>query len=126
MTKGFKEIKLEEKKGLKIVSMKFSDVLDREDYELFVPQLEGLFKGNDKIRFLIELEEFKGLTPGALWEEAKFSFKHFSDIDRLAVTGENKIEKIITEIATPFTKAEVRFFHTSKTDEAKKWLYEQV
>jgi hypothetical protein len=126
MTKGFKEIKLEEKKGLKIISMKFNDVLDKEDYDLFVPQLEGLFKDNDKIRFLIELEEFKGFTPGALWEEAKFSFKHFRDIDRLAVVGDNKIEKIVTGIAKPFTKAEVRFFHTSKIEEAKKWLYEQV
>ena len=68
MTKGFEEINLEEKEGLKIVSLKFNDVLDREDYELFVPQLERLFEDKDKVRFLVELEDFKGLTLGALWD----------------------------------------------------------
>ena len=126
MTKGFEEINLEEKEGLKIVSLKFNDVLDREDYELFVPQLERLFEYNDKVRFLVELEDFKGLTLGALWEETKFSFKHFNDIDRIAVVGEKRLEKTITGFTKPFTRAEVRFFHTALKDDAKKWLYEQA
>ena len=126
MTKGFKEINLEEKEGLQIVSLKFNDVLDKEDYELFVPQLENLFRHADaKVRLLIELEEFKGLTPGAAWEEVKFSFKHFNDIDRIAVLGENRKEKIITELTKPFTGAKIRFFHTAEIDEAKKWLSEK-
>ena len=125
MTKGFREIKLEEKEGIKIISLRFNDVLDKEDYELFVPQLENLFKHDgDKVRFLIELENFKGFTLGALWEETKFSFKHFNDIDRIAVVGENRTEKIITEFTRPFTRAEVRFFNTAEIEDAKKWLSE--
>lgn len=122
MARGFKEIKLEEQEDLKIVNLKFSDTLDKEDYELFVPQLENLMKHEDKVRILVELNEFKGLTPGALWEETKFTFKHFNDIDRIAVLGESRKEKIITEFTKPFTGAEVRFFHTAEIDEAKKWL----
>lgn len=125
MTKGFKEIKLEEEEGLKIVSLKFNDVLDREDYELFVPQLDNLFRdGDDKVRFMVELEEFRGLTLGAMWEEAKFSFKHLRDIDRIAVVGESRTERILTEIAKPFTGAEVRFFNTGEKDNAYAWLRE--
>ena len=123
MTKGFKEINLEEREGLKIISLKFNDVLDREDYELFVPQVEGLLKDEDKVRLLLELIDFKGLTPGALWEEAKFTFRHYSDIDRVAVVGDNRVEKIITELAKPFTGAEVRFFDTRDIGKAKNWLY---
>lgn len=125
MTKGFSEIKLEEKEGIKIVNLKFNDKLDREDFELFVPQLEGLLKhGDDKIRLLLELEGFKGLTLGALWEETKFSFRHFNDIDRIAVIGESSTEKAVTGFAKTFTGAEVRFFHTAFADEAKKWVSE--
>ena len=127
MTKGFKEIKLHEEKGIKIVSLKFNDLLDREDYELLVPQLENLFRGGgDKIRFLVELEEFRGLTLGAMWEEAKFSFKHFRDIDRIAVVGDSRTEKIATEIAKPFTGADVRFFRTDENDKAFEWLREKA
>ena len=125
MTKGFKEITLEEKEGIKIISLTFNDVLDRDDYELFVPQLEGFMKHGDRVRLLVELENFRGLTMGALWEETKFSYKHFNDIDRLAVVGENRTEKILTQFARPFTRAEVRFFNTEETEKAREWLREK-
>lgn len=125
MTGGFKEINLEQKEGLKIVTIKFTDVLNKGDYELFVPQLEELMKSKDKMRLLIELDEFKGLTLGALWEETKFSFKHFDDIDRVAVVGEKKAGEPNTVLTKPFKWAEVRFFKTSEKGEAKQWLIEK-
>lgn len=125
MTGGFKEINLEEEEGFKIVTIKFNDVLDKGDYEIFVPQLEELMKSKDKIRLLIELNEFKGLTLGALWEETKFSFKHFDDVDRVAVIGEKKAGKPTTVDTKPFKWSEVRFFKASEKDMAKKWLHEK-
>ena len=126
MTRGFKEITLEEKEGLKIICLRFNDMLDKDDYELFVPQLEGFMKHKDKVRLLVELEDFKGFTLGALWEETKFSFNHYHDIDRIAVVGDNKIEKVITGFTKPFTKAEVRFYDINEKKDAKEWLNEKA
>jgi hypothetical protein len=124
MTIGFHEIKLEQEAVGKIVTLTFIGKLDKEDYELFVPQLQGLMDPDDKIRLLVELQEFQGWTVGALWEETKFAAKHFNDIERLAIVGESRWEKGMVVFAKPFTTATVRYFDISEMDEAKQWVRE--
>ena len=124
MTIGFDEIKLEETSACKIVTLVFKKQLSREDYELFVPQLEGLMSRDQKIHLLIELRDFEGWTWGAAWEETKFTVKHFNDIDRLAIVGDRKWEKGMAQFAKPFTTASVKYFDRSEMDEAKRWVRE--
>ena len=124
MTIGFDEIKLEEEDVGKIVTLTFKRKLDKEDYELFVPQLEGLMKKGEKIRILVELKDFKGWTAGALWEDIKFDVKHFNDIERLAIVGDSKWEKSLALFTKPFTTASVRYFEEAEMEEAKKWVRE--
>ena len=74
---------------------------------------------------MIELDEFSGLTLGALWEETKFSFKHFDDIERVAIVGEKEDRKTNIVNTKPFKWAEVRFFKSSEKNNAKQWLHEE-
>jgi hypothetical protein len=120
MTAGFHEIKLEEETAAKIVTITFIDKLEREDCERFLPQLEGLMEPGGKIRLVVELKDFSGWTAGALWEEAKFAFRHFNNIERLAITGDRKWEKGMAEFVKPFTKALVRHFGFEEMEEAKR------
>ena len=122
MTIGFHEIKLEETAVGKIVTLKFIGKLSKEDYELFVPQLEELMGQSDKVSLLVELRDFQGWTVGALWEESKFAAKHFSDIKRLAIVGDRKWEKGIAVFTRAFTNARVRYFDISEMDGAKEWI----
>ena len=46
-----------------------------------------------KIRVLFEMRDFHGWEAGALWEDVKFDFKHFSDIERAAMVGDKTWEK---------------------------------
>ena len=126
MTIGFHEIKLDEEAAGKIVTLTFKGKLSKDDYELFVPQLEGLMKPTEKIRLLVELRDFQGWTVGALWEDTKFAAKHFNDIVRLAIVGDKQWEKGIALFAKPFTAASVRYFDVNQMDEAQKWLREAV
>jgi len=121
MTSGFNEIRLEEN-GIKIVILTFKEKLTREDYELFVPQLEGLMDQEETIRILVELQDFKGWTLGALWEDTKFGTQHFNDIDRLAVVGDRKWEKLLAAFIKPFTTATVRYFDSPESVAARQWL----
>jgi hypothetical protein len=124
MTTGFNEIELEEN-GVRIVTLTFTGKVDKADYELFVPQLEGLLKENKPVRILVELREFQGWTVGALWEDTKFGAKHFNDIDRLAVVGDRRWEKGLAAFIKPFTTAEVRYFDKTELEKAKSWLREK-
>ena len=123
MTTGFSEIELEEN-GFRIVSLTFTGKLEKEDYELFVPQIEGLMGKEKAIRILVELKDFHGWTVGAMWEDTKFGAKHFSDINRIAVVGDRQWEKTMTSFVKPFTKAKVRYFDVEEKAEAMGWLRE--
>lgn len=122
MTKGFDEIKLEEIEMTKIITLVFKEKLSKDDYQLFIPQLERIIQSGYRNRILIELHDFQGWTTGALWEDTKFGVKHFRDIERLAVVGDKKWEKLLAMVIKPFTAASVRFFEFDDIDTARSWI----
>ncbi len=123
MTIGFDEIQLKRTATGKVVVLVVRGKLSKEDYELFVPQLDWLIEKNGSISLLVELIDFQGWTLGALWADTRFAFKHFADIRKLAVVGEGKQwERGMTTFIKPFTKADVRYFETFEKDTAMKWL----
>jgi cyclopropane fatty-acyl-phospholipid synthase-like methyltransferase len=108
----------------KILSIKMSEKLTKEDYETFVPQVEALIKKQGKIRILLHMHDFHGWTVGALWEDIKFDVKHFADIERLAMVGERKWEAGMAAFCKPFTTAKIRYFDVSEIEQARQWIEE--
>jgi hypothetical protein len=96
--------------------------LESQDYDHFVPEVDRLTKKYGKIRMLVELVDFHGWTAGALWEDTKFAARHFSDIERLAIVGDQKWEKGMAVFCKPFTLASVRYFDRQEIDKARDWL----
>ena len=122
MTLGFDEIQVEKSAVGDLVTLIIKGKLEKEDYELFVPQLEGFMKGGNKIRLVVELRDFTGWTAGALWEDTKFAARHYGDIERLAVVGDAGWEKGMTAFIKPFTAADVRYFDRREADRARAWI----
>jgi hypothetical protein len=107
------------------VVIKASGKLTKEDYEHFLPRIEGLIKERGKIRVLFDMHDFHGWELGALWEDIKFDFKHFTDIERIAMVGEKKWEEWMAMFCRPFTTAKIRYFDRSKAEEAGVWIEEE-
>jgi hypothetical protein len=118
-------VKLEELQQGRTLIVPVTGKLKKEDYEKFVPEAERLIQQHGKIRVLLETHDFHGWKMGALWEDAKFDFKHFNDIERLAIVGEKKWEKGMAVFCKPFTTAEIRFFDHDHADEARAWVLEE-
>jgi hypothetical protein len=76
------------------------------------------------LRLLIILENFQGWTAGAMWEDIKFDFKHFHDVEKIGLVGDRKWEKTATLFSRPFTGAELRYFARDDLDEARNWARE--
>jgi hypothetical protein len=106
----------------KILSVRVSGKLDAEDYERFVPEVERLVEAHGKVRILVETHDFQGWDAGALWEDIKFSVRHFSSIERLAIVGEKAWEQGMAVFCKPFTTATVKYFDHSELAEARKWI----
>lgn len=122
MTYGFDEIRLNEQASGTVVTLVFKDMLKKEDYDHFVPQIEKIMESRDKINLLIVLKNFTGWTAGALWEDTKFGFRHFDDIERLAVVGNTIWQKAMTGFVRPFTRATVKYFDLSDLEQAENWI----
>ncbi|PQO45908.1 STAS/SEC14 domain-containing protein [Blastopirellula marina] len=106
----------------KLVHVKASGKLTKESYETFVPVVEQQIAEFGKLRLLFEMHDFHGWTMGAMWEDMKFDYHHFKDIERLAIVGESKWQEGMAKFCKPFTAAKIEYFDTSKLEEAKAWL----
>jgi hypothetical protein len=105
-----------------VLEITLSGRLTREDYERFVPEVECIIAREGKIRVLVDLRDFHGWNAGALWEDMRFDFRHFGDIERLAIVGEAAWERGMAAFCQPFTTAEIRYFERSQAGEAREWI----
>jgi len=115
-------ITLNQNEGSNVLEVGVSGKLTHEDYEHFVPMVEQMVKEHGKIRVLLDMVDFHGWEAAAVWDDTKFTFKHFSDISRIAMVGDKKWEKAMSAICGPFTSAEVRYFDWHELNEARDWL----
>jgi hypothetical protein len=119
-------VELHEEAGGKVLVVKLTGKLAKQDYERFVPEVERLIKEHGKIRVLVQMHDFHGWTMGALWEDVKFDLKHFRDIERLALVGDRKWEAGMAACCKPFTTATIRYFDESQADEAFAWVRAEI
>ncbi len=84
--------------------------LDGKDYDIFVPVVEALIQKRGKIRILLQMRDFHGWDGSALWEDIKFDWKHYSDIERIAMVGNSKWEQGMAIFCRPFTGAKIHYF----------------
>jgi hypothetical protein len=115
-------IDIHKENGSKILTVRASGKLSKEDYEQFVPHIERLIEQEGKIRILFEMHDFHGWDIAALWEDIKFDAKHFADIERLALVGDKKWEKGMSVFCKPFTTAKVKYFDTTEQQQARRWV----
>jgi len=108
--------------GSKVLWVQASGKFSKEDYQHFVPEVERLISKFGKIRIVFEMQDFHGWEAGALWEDIKFDWKHFSDIERLAIVGDKKWEEWMAKFCKPFTTATIRYFDAAQAEEAQVWI----
>lgn len=100
--------------------------IEKEDYDLFVPEAERLIDQYGKIRVIAELVDFKGWTAGALWEECKLAYHHLKDVERMAMVGDKAWEKGLAAFMKPFTGAKLKYFDVSQRQKAFEWITEKT
>jgi hypothetical protein len=106
----------------RIVSVRVTGKLTKEDYSKLVPEVETALARSGKINMEFDLHDFHGWAAGALWEDVKFDVKHFSDIGRVAIIGDKKWEHGLAVFAKPFTAAKIKYFDRARARDAETWL----
>jgi len=114
---------LHEEAGGRILVVGLSGKLIKDDYERFIPEVERLAKQHGKLRILVQMHDFHGWTLGAIWQDIKFDWKHFQDVERLALVGEKAWEHGMAVFCKPFTTATIRYFDRTEADQAEAWIH---
>lgn len=106
----------------KIIEVQVSGRLTKDAYQEFVPLTEAAINRHGKVRILFIMHDFEGWNAGALWEDLKFDFKHFSHIERLAIVGETRWEQGMATFCRPFTTATLKYFDIKDLEAARAWI----
>jgi len=115
-------VHIQEKSADDYLEVELNGKLTKEDYAAFVPAIELAIRQHGKIRMIVVMRDFQGWTAGALWEDVKFDWKHYGDIERLAIVGEKKWEAGMAQFCRPFTRATIKFFDIADIDDARRWM----
>ena len=118
-------IQLKEENDGQVLVIHASGKLEKDDYELFVPEFDRLVGIHGKLYVLFEMTDFHGWDAGALWEDTKFALHHFHNIERLAIVGEKRWQQGMAVFCRPFTQAMIQYFDHTEAAEARKWLYNE-
>jgi len=105
-----------------IVAVKVSGKLTDKDYQDFLPRLTTLIHKYGPLSLLIELEDFHGWEPKALWDDFKFGKQHQQDFKHIAIVGQHIWEKWMSVFAKAFVDADTRFFKQDQMQDAWDWL----
>ena len=108
----------------KVLGFKMSGKLHDADYKTFVPVVEAAVAKQGKVRLLAQFHDFHGWDLHALWDDIKFSTKHCTDIERIALVGDKKWEEWMAKVCKPFTMAKVKYFDVADIQGAWAWLAE--
>jgi hypothetical protein len=115
-------IELNENVEAKILEVRASGKLSREDYEHFEPAVDRMIDSVGKIKVLFRMHGFHGWELGAVWEDTKFATKHCRDIEKLAMVGDKTWEKWMATICKPFTMSTIKYFDAGEEQAARTWL----
>lgn len=104
------------------MALSISGKFTHEDYERFVPMVENILKDckEPSISVLADIRKFEGWEIHAMWDDLKFSLKHFTKFNKIAVVGNKKWEEFIVKISNLWTPYEIVFFEDY--DEATEWV----
>lgn len=121
MTITFKGIELVEEG--KFVHLTITGKLEKEDYDIFVPEIDRQIEQYGKVNMVVDLVDFHGWTAGGAWEDTKFGVRHFNDIERLAIVGDKTWEKGMAYFCKVFTLAKVRYFVCVQRNHIELFLF---
>lgn len=94
------------------------------DYEnVLVPDVEAAFALGPKVRLLYHVgEDFTGFDTGAMWDDAKLGFRHFSGWERVALVTDVAWLRMAATTFGFAVPTEFRLFRNGELDKATAWI----
>ncbi|WP_046864804.1 STAS/SEC14 domain-containing protein [Microvirga massiliensis] len=107
-----------------VIAFEITGKIRSEDMRLLVSTFDDALKAHERLRILVRVIDFDGVSLDALRNEALWSVKMrgLRQVERYAlVGGPNWLDKILHSVA-PMVRTETRHFGRDEEDKAWEWL----
>jgi len=108
----------------KIVEIDLYGKIGCAEHERIIPEIRRMIREQGTVRFLVRMHNFTAWNVAALWDELEWNAKELTPIERLAIVGEEALQKWMTAFCDSFTTGKVRFFPSEQLEGAREWLKE--
>ena len=107
-----------------IVAVRASGTLTREEYdEVVVPLLDEARREGRRLRCLCQVSsDYRGLTPGAAWEDVTLGLRSLRLFDGCAVVSDVRWVRETSRLARFLMPCPVRVFDEQDREDAAAWL----
>lgn len=105
-----------------IYGIEFSDSLTEDDYDTFVSTLKQSLEQHTTTRFLCVLDGVEGWEPEEKWEQLAFDVRHVSDLDKVAIVGDDLWERWVDKVNLLFPASQIQTYDADDYDEALQWV----
>lgn len=107
-----------------VVGIVASGFVTASDYEaILVPAVEARLKKFDRLRLLYRIDpEFKGFTPGAMWDDLKLGVGHWRAWEKIAVVTDVDWIANLGRLFSFAMPCPTRVFPDSAIEQATDWL----
>jgi len=94
------------------------------DYRsVFIPAVNEKLTKNAKIRLLYHLgNDFENYEPGAMWEDAKMGFQHYSAWEKAAIITDVGWVRNLSRFLGHIIPGQVKVFSNNEMEEGKAWV----
>ena len=107
----------------RIPGFRIGGEVTREEYRQITRQIEDALETHGTpICLLIEIRDLEGMEAGALWDDLRFSVRHWHDIDSLALVGDPGEIGNWGRIGGALSPTEVRQFEPDQVHDAWEWI----
>jgi len=108
-----------------ILGIKMIGKLTDDDYQkVLIPKMKQLMKAHEKLKVLLQFEDFDGWELKAGWDDAVFGIAHRKDFKKLALVGGPAYVEWSMNLFAPFMTGEIRHFPAQGLTAAWAWIRE--
>jgi hypothetical protein len=108
--------------GVDIIATRVSEKITTEEFEKLKEDITEKIGRHQKVNWYYEMYDFKGWDMKAFLDDIAFSIKNKAKFNRIAFVGESSLEKIMAQLSSLFTPAEVRYFSLEDRQAAIEWI----
>ncbi|OSP54669.1 hypothetical protein BV911_11495 [Pseudoruegeria sp. SK021] len=107
-----------------VIGISVRGVISAKDYhDTIVPLIERKLQDHPKVKCLYQIgPEFKSMTPGAVWSDARVGMMNLSAFSKIAVVSDLEWIRHGTRVFAPLIPGRVHVFGNSEMAEARLWI----